>query len=216
MVQSNLTGLTMNRPTPWFLTCLAAGTRIATPLGGRSIEQIAVGDLVRTPDDGPHPVRWHGAQTLDGSDRDAPIRITRGTLGNRRDLLVSPQHRMLISGWRAERLFGCDEGLVPACHLVTDLTIRPAPCPKVTCHPLMSERHQIVLAEGCASESFYPGPTAMTHLCRAAHDEITARFARRSGDGPPAIRPPRPPGSSPDARRRRSGTSGRRFPSACR
>ncbi|MDT8404742.1 Hint domain-containing protein, partial [Sulfuriflexus sp.] len=45
-------------------------------------------------------------------ERFAPVRVTAHVLdGARAPLLVSPQHRFLFTGYKAELLFGCDEGL---------------------------------------------------------------------------------------------------------
>ena len=136
--------------------CFTPGTLIATPSGPRRIEAIGVGDLVTTRDHGPQPVRWTGVRRVPGHGDFAPISIAAGALGNRRHLLVSPQHRMLVTGWRAELLCGADEVLVAACHLVDDQAIRPAPAHKVTYLHLMFEAHEIIFAEGAATESLDP------------------------------------------------------------
>ena len=49
-----------------------------------------------------------------GAGAGAPVLIPAGALGNTRDLLVSQQHRMLVTGWRAELMFGEPEVLVAA------------------------------------------------------------------------------------------------------
>ena len=72
------------------------------PGGTRLVEELSVGDEVMTLDHGPQKVRWIGCRAVDAQGVYAPVRITRGALGNTRDLLVSLQHRMLITGWRAQ------------------------------------------------------------------------------------------------------------------
>lgn len=189
---SNAAGLAQNRQTTNFVTCFAAGTRIATPGGEVAIEHLRAGDLVLTADGGPRVIRWAGARKVEARGALAPIRIAAGTLGNRRDLLVSPQHRMLLTGWRAELLFGTDEVLVAACHLVDDLRIRPAPQDHITYHHLLFDRHEIIWAEGCAAESFFPGAVSMTHSDAATQAEILALFPeladRPASFGPTARR----------------------------
>lgn len=137
--------------------CFAAGTRIETERGLTPVEQIAVGDLVRTLDHGLQPVRWHGQRGVPALDKLAPIRFAPGAMGNDRELLVSSQHKILVSGWRAELFFGEDEVLVAARHLVNGGTIHRAPRRHVTYHHLMFDAHEILLADGVPSESFYPG-----------------------------------------------------------
>ncbi|HRO15213.1 MAG TPA: Hint domain-containing protein [Paracoccus sp. (in: a-proteobacteria)] len=118
--------LAVNRPDVGFVPCFAEGTRILTARGQRPIERIAVGDLVVTADHGPQAVCWHGTRRLDAADLAAHpnlrhIRIRKGALGNRlprRDLLVSPRHRMLVRSDIAQRLFGAAEVLVAARHLL--------------------------------------------------------------------------------------------------
>jgi hypothetical protein len=87
------------------LVCFASGTLIKTPNGQTLIEQLAPGDMVLTMDHGPQPIRWIGSSKRPAVGNMAPILIRKGALGNTRDLRVSPQHRMLLSGWHAEVLF---------------------------------------------------------------------------------------------------------------
>ena len=92
------------------LICFARGTMIRTPEGERRIEHLRQGDLVVTLDSGIQPIRWIGSRTVRASGAQAPVRFARGTIGNDRDLLVSPQHRMLLSSRWAARPFGRGAG----------------------------------------------------------------------------------------------------------
>ncbi|HAR50424.1 Hint domain-containing protein [Roseovarius nubinhibens] len=140
--------------------CFMAGTLIATDRGPRRIETLQPGDRLRTLDHGWQPLRWLGQMEVLGVGRLAPVRIARGALGNDRTLWVSPQHRMLVSDWRAELLFGASEVLVPAIALVDGQQITRVARRRVSyCH-LLFDRHQIIHAEGCLSESLYPGEIA--------------------------------------------------------
>jgi hypothetical protein len=155
--------------------CFTPGTLILTPSGLCLIEDLQVGDLVMTRDDGPQPLRWLGQCEVAGHGDWAPIRFAPGALGNDRALIVSPQHRMLITGWKAELYFGEAEVLVAARHLVNDMTIRRAPQSRVTYVHLLFDRHQVIWAEGAAPESLFLGDAV-----RASNpdlmDEVTALF----------------------------------------
>ncbi len=138
--------------------CFVTGTRIATPDGLRRIEDFTEGDQVLTRDHGPQPILWIGRRTSAADSDHAPIRICKGALGNHADLLVSPQHRMLIDGWRAELYFGQDEVLVAAKHLVAgNDRIHVQKMPTVDYMHLLLDGHQLIWAEGTACESFDPG-----------------------------------------------------------
>lgn len=137
--------------------CFVAGSLIDTPDGPRPVEDICGGDLVLTRDHGAQEVRWTGHRRVAGTGDFAPIRFAPGALGNSRALLVSPQHRMLIAGWRAELYCGADEVLIAATHLVNGDTIHRMPMAKVDYHHLLFDDHEILMAEGIPSESFHPG-----------------------------------------------------------
>lgn len=154
--------------------CFVAGTRIETKFGQTPIEQIRVGDLVRTLDSGLQPVRWHGTRGVPAMDKLAPIRFAPNAIGNARELLVSAQHKILVSGWRAELFFGETEVLVSAVHLVNGDTIHRAPSRFVNYHHLMFDAHEIVLAEGIPTESFLPGAYILQD--GALREEIAAIF----------------------------------------
>jgi hypothetical protein len=141
-------------------TCYTPGALILTPAGERPVEDLRPGDIVTTRDHGPQPVVWAGAETVDGSGDFAPVLIRAGAMGNRRDLLVSPQHRMLVRGWRAELFAGQPEIMVAAAHLVNGRTVLRAPCPAVTYVHFMLDRHEIVFAEGAETESLDPSGEA--------------------------------------------------------
>ena len=129
---------------------------IRTPHGERRIEHLSGGDLVLTLDSGPQPIRWTGSKKVRASGALAPVRFARGTIGNSRDLLVSPQHRMLISGSLAKRSANREELLAPALALVDDFRVTVAYGGMVTYHHLMFDRHEVLFANGTPSESFYP------------------------------------------------------------
>jgi len=137
--------------------CFAKGTRIDTAEGSKLVEDLRAGDLVMTLDSGEQPVIWTGNRTVCGRGEDAPVLIKAGALGNRADLYVSPQHRMLISAPLTELHSGEPELLVPAIHLVNGTTILRAPCDEVTYFHILLAQHHILFSEGAPSESFFAG-----------------------------------------------------------
>ena len=164
--------------------CLTRGTRIDTPRGPVPIEELEAGDLVTTLDHGPQPIRWIGARRVTGRGSNCPVRIRAGALGNMRDLRVSPNHRMLLSGPQAELLFGTSEVLVAAKFLVDDRQVLNDPCDEVEYFHFLFDGHQIVFAEGAPTESLYPGRVALDALGEASRAEILALFPELAGPLP--------------------------------
>ncbi|PHR52955.1 MAG: type I secretion protein [Robiginitomaculum sp.] len=162
--------------------CFTPGALIETPSGARLVEELQVGDLVNTRDNGPQEIRWVGRSVIAGRDNFAPVRICKGALGNARDLIVSPQHRMLVTGWRAELFYGETEVLVAAKHLINGDTIYAAPVEKVTYIHLMFERHEVIYAEGIATESFDPGGR-MAQENPALFQELSRLFPEKAREG---------------------------------
>jgi hypothetical protein len=168
---------------PWApILCLTQGTMIETPEGPRCIDELAVGDLVTTLDNGSQPLRWIGRRPVSMFELLAhselrPIRFETGAMGNTRPLMVSPQHRMLLNDWRAEVYFGEDQVLIPAKSLVDGGTVRQVfpEQPLVYCH-LLFDRHEMILANGALCESFHPGATGLDALDADQRAEIAALF----------------------------------------
>lgn len=155
------------------IVCFCDGTAIGTQRGAALIENLRVGDLVQTMDNGLQPIRWIGRRTLTAQELAAndslhPIMIGAGVLGNERKLLVSPQHGIARGPdhfVRAKHLVGTVDG------------IRVAHGKKqVTYYHLMFDAHQVIFAEGIASESFYPGPMAWAAIGNAAQAELLTLF----------------------------------------
>lgn len=172
------------------IVCFTRGTMIGTPEGPRAIEELAVGDLVLTRDNGARPIRWIGSQAVAAAGKLAPVTIRAGALGNDRDLKVSQLHRMLVADWRAELMFGEPEVLAAARHLVDGDTIHVAEGGEVEYFHMLFDRHEIVTANGAPSESFHPGEQGMGWMDDAVREEIFAIFpqlrAAIDGFGPSA------------------------------
>lgn len=159
------------------IICFTPGARIATPHGARKVESLAVGDLVVTRDHGLQPIRWIGSRTVPAQGSFAPIRIRPGVVtGLQCDLLVSPQHRMLFQGYRAELLFGTSEVLVAALHLVDGVSVTQDAGGDVTYIHMLFDSHEIIYAEGAATESFHPGSLGLDAITPAAREELFALF----------------------------------------
>jgi len=158
------------------IPCFVAGSRIRTPYGEFPVEDLQPGDLVETRDDGAQPIRWIGARLVEAEGDFAPIHIRKGTFGSHEDLLVSPQHRVLVRDSLAELLFGEAEVLVAAKDLLNDRSVTRRPGGEVTYVHLMFDRHQVIFSEGLETESFLPGPQTTKLLEQPAVDEICALF----------------------------------------
>ena len=150
--------------------CFTPDTMIATETGPRAIAELNVGDRILTRDNGPQEILWRGHRRMTGARLHVmphlrPIRFASGALGfgrPDRELLVSPQHRMLIKGQAALALFNTPEVLVAAQDLVNDRTITvDHSVREVTYVHILLERHNIVWANGLETESFHPSNTAL-------------------------------------------------------
>jgi len=158
------------------VACFAAGTRIAVPGGDVPVERLAAGDLVLTRDRGARPLIWVGRSVRRAVGADAPVEIRAGTLGDHGTLRLSPCHRVLVSGPRAELLFGEAEVLVKAKHLVDGHAVRPVEGGEVTYVHLLFDRHEVVHAEGLPCESYHPGPETLGSFDADAQDELFRLF----------------------------------------
>ena len=144
------------------IPCFVAGASIATARGPVPIENVHVGDLVLTLDHGFQPVRWHGARSVRSNGAMAMVRIPAGAFGAHGGFCVSPQHRLLLSGWRAEHYLGTPDILVKAVHLVKlGALAQDQSGSEVVYHHLMFDRHEIILSDGLWSESYHPGPMTL-------------------------------------------------------
>jgi hypothetical protein len=178
--------------------CFGAGTAIDTDLGPKPVETLRPGDLVVTADHGLQPVRWTGSRRLTAAQLRAephlaPVLIRAGAMGEGRpcaDLVVSPQHRIWVSDWRAQLLFGEPEVLVPAKALIDGVGIVAAPLSAVIyCH-ILFDRHEIVTSNGIRSESLFTGDMALGALGAQAAEALSAirPVAGAAGMARPALR----------------------------
>jgi hypothetical protein len=138
--------------TPNTVTCFAGGTRLDTQDGPVAVEDLQIGDHVLTASGQSRPVRWIGRRQLDltrhtDPRKVQPIRIMAGALASglpRRDLLVSPDHAMLLDGL-----------LIPARLLLNGAGIRREErWRSVTYYHVELDSHDVLLAEGAAAESY--------------------------------------------------------------
>lgn len=173
------------------VVCFARGTMISTALGLVAVEALKAGDLVETRDNGLQPVRWIGsikmsAQDLQKNPNLIPIRISAGALGAgtpAADLLVSPQHRVLVRSKIAQKMFGTSEILVAAKQLLevdgidiaTDLS-------EVEYFHFLFDQHEVVVSNGAETESLYTGPQAIKSVGPAALAEIYTLFPELQSD----------------------------------
>nr|WP_263618606.1 Hint domain-containing protein [Seohaeicola saemankumensis] len=159
------------------IICFTPGTMIATAHGPRPIETLAPGDLIVTRDNGLQPLRWVGSRSVPARGGHAPLELSPTLLeGATAPLLVSPQHRLLWTGARAQMLFGESEVLVAATHLSEHPGVTRRAGGAVTYMHLMLDRHEVVYANGVATESFYPGDTAIGALSDPARAEMFDLF----------------------------------------
>lgn len=173
-------------PTP---VCYVDGTRLETVNGPVAVENLRVGDLLMTRDNGPQPIRWIGwtQHNWPGTEEKLrPVRIPSRSLDGRlphRDLMVSPQHRVLLCRESFAFMDDDEEYFAPALSLEGYHGIgRATSCQTVRYYHVLMERHSILTAEGVQSESFFPGPMAMRNLSLGNRFQIMALFPQLAVD----------------------------------
>lgn len=170
-----------NLPPP---LCFTPGALISTPDGYKAVEELVVGDMVMTLERGAQPIRWVNsrkikAKALQDNPNLMPIRIRAGAFGNaipNRDLLVSPQHRMLVTSKLVDRMFGNKKALVAVKHLLEIEGIEYADVNEVTYVHFLCDQHEIVFVENTPSESLYTGKQALKSIPNSSKDEIFTIF----------------------------------------
>jgi hypothetical protein len=194
------TYFTQNNPNSGIIPCFTPGTYITTPLGERPVEDLIAGDLVITRDHGLQAIRWIGHKVISGARLFAspelrPIEIKKDAFGPAqpsRAMLVSPQHRMVINSDLAARYYGSQELLVPAKALTPNAYISKTDVKRTTYIHMLFDHHEIIFANGVATESFHPNKAVMNGLEQIVQDEICnifpdLRTGISAGYGPTAL-----------------------------
>ncbi len=166
------------------IPCFTPGTLIETARGLVKVEQLRVGDQVRTRDHGMQRVEWIGMRAVSAAELAQtpswrPIRIAKGALGPdmpNRDMMVSPQHRMLLESDKAEMLLGAREVLAPAKALTYLDGVSVADVAEVTYIHIMCAEHEIVMGDGVWSESFQPGDMTIGAVDAVQRAELLRLF----------------------------------------
>lgn len=174
--------------------CFEHSTRVAVPGGLCAVADLRPGDEVVTVDSGPQTLLWAGSRRAAGIRAATPVRIEAGVLGNRRPLVLSQQHRVLLEGPEVARRAGAPAVLVPAKALLDRAGVALAPMPAVTYVHLLFDRHELVNAEGALCESLLLGKMARAALCAypgleglplarlaRAHAPVRPVLSRRAG-----------------------------------
>lgn len=182
------------------IPCFARGTRIDTPEGPRAVENLLPGDMVTTLDHGPQPIRWvrRGNQPLEGAAPHAkPVLISAGALGRHlplQDLVVSPQHRILVGGHGQLRDWFEAEVLSAAKALTRLKGIRHMNGrTEITWVHLAFDRHEIVTANGCLTESLLLAPMVVDALTGAERQALLSLFGSEAAPGAALNGPPARP-----------------------
>jgi hypothetical protein len=155
----------------------ARGTMITLGDGSQHpIEDLQPGMRVLTRDHGPQPLRWIGHATLRAVGAFAPVVITKGTLGNAGDLIVSQHHRMFL--YQRQRTAGVPtaELLVQAKHLADGEAVFLREGGFVDYFSLVFDSHEIIYAEGIPAESLMVSEATVSRLPTELAQEVKSRF----------------------------------------
>ncbi len=175
------------------LPCFTLASHFITLRGVMCADKIKPGEKVLTRDNGFQEITWVGTQhieadTLSAHPTLAPIQISAGALGHETpscDMIVSPNHRMLITHKHAQLYFGASEVFVMA----EDLLDWPGVAhvskgQGVDYFHLMCTRHEVLFADGTWSESFQPDDAIINALTEPQRQQIRDLFPDFELDGP--------------------------------
>lgn len=185
---------------PPIVICFCTGTQILTPTGYCGVETLSIGDYVLNDAGDPKQIKWIARSELSYGQlrrfpENKPMRIAADSIAEGipfADLLVSPQHRVVLEGIQVELLFEVPKVLMAAKHLGgTDVGSVVETEVSIYYHLLLDD-HDMVVSNGLVSESVQlsaqsingMSAEAQNSLCQEFNDDDLARFVRR----PDAIR----------------------------
>ena len=161
------------------------GTRMTLASGAqRCVEELSPGIRLLTRDNGPQPIKWIGKRTVRAVGAFAPVVIEQNALGNSQELMLSQQHRMMISDWRAEVMIGSKDVLIRAADLVNDDTIYIRSGGFAEYTQLVFDDHQVIYAEGIPTESLFMAPERLAELPADVAREVLQVFPDLLGATP--------------------------------
>ncbi len=166
------------------IPCFTPGTLIATPKGERRVEDLQVGDRVITRDNGIQEIRWVGQKSMSGAEFERaahlkPVLIQKGALGGglpERDMMVSPNHRVLVANDKTALYFEEREVLVAAKHLTGLEGVDIVDVSETTYIHVMFDQHEVILSDGAWTESFQPGDMTLAGIGNAQRNELFELF----------------------------------------
>jgi hypothetical protein len=134
--------------------CFLKGTRVLTSRGEAQIEDLGVGDLVKTMRGEDLPIKWIGRNTFRRSGAFwpksvIPIRVSRFAIDDHTphaDLYLSPRHALFIDGF-----------LMEVRDLVNGTSIAPVVAPDmetIEYFHIVLNTHEVIWAEGAPAESY--------------------------------------------------------------
>jgi Ca2+-binding RTX toxin-like protein len=162
------------------IPCFTPGSIVITARGAIPVEQVRLGDMIQTADNGMKPVIWIGRRLLNRNDlldnpHLRPIQLKPGGIINlERSMRVSPQHRFSTKA----ALLGQDSFVKARLlsELDPEFVIRDQSFEPICYIHLMTEEHQVIFVDGCTTETFWPGPDAIRSLCEAGRRELIELF----------------------------------------
>jgi hypothetical protein len=111
--------------------------------------------------------------------------VKAGSLGDglpERDMMLSPNHKLLVANAYAQLYFAEGEVFVAAKHLIGQLGVTQVDITQTTYIHFMFERHEVVRSNGAWTESFYPGDYSINGLDIEAREEILELFPELATD----------------------------------
>jgi hypothetical protein len=150
------------RPRP--VHCLLKGTKISTPSGDRSVQELQIGDEVHTLA-GCKAIKWIGYNKFTKEegriwqDSVMPIRVARFAMDDHSphsDLYLSPLHCIFLN-----------EALIPVKYLINGTSVAqgaPSDMSVIEYYHIELDTHEVIYAEGALVETFFDGDSEREHF----------------------------------------------------
>ena len=165
-------GVGLDRDVRWFAfsddvepigpqASIGAGALVQTAEGNCLIENLRLGDLVQTKENGLQPVRWILRQDVPACGLSQPFMLRAPYFGLSAPIIVAGAQRVMISGIDTQYEFGRDAVMVEA----RDITSHPATvvadsAPTITYYQILLDEHDCINLSGVWSDSLFVGQLA--------------------------------------------------------